>query len=119
MPIPSEAVAVTPVVEIVGAQGWWALYQQRSVMFELGQIVATKAALNAFDNCGDSPVTYIRRHQTGDWGELGADDKRANEVAIKQGLRILSKYKIKSGESIYVITEWDRSYTTVMMREDY
>lgn len=60
----------------------------------------------------------VSRHLAGDWGDLGKEDKQANEDAIQHGDRILSMYQLK-GEKFYVITEWDRSATTVMLAEDY
>lgn len=62
--------------------------------------------------------TMLRAHQSGEWGDLSAADKRANESALKNGERILSKYG-KDGQDYYVITEWDRSVTTIMRVEDY
>jgi hypothetical protein len=60
----------------------------------------------------------LNRHHSGDWGYLGEDDKRANDLDLKEGGRLLSRYDIEAG-SFYVITEWDRSVTTVMLREEY
>jgi hypothetical protein len=60
----------------------------------------------------------LNRHHYGDWRELGEDDKRANDLDLKDGGRPLSQYDIEAG-SFYVITEWDRSMTTLMLREKY
>ena len=60
----------------------------------------------------------LNRHHCGDWGNLGEDDKRANDLDLKDGGRLLSRYDIAAG-SFYVITEWDRSVTTLMLREEY
>ncbi len=60
----------------------------------------------------------LHRHHCGDWGDLGVDDKRANDLDLKDRGRLLSRYDIEAG-SFYVITECDRSATTVMLREEY
>jgi hypothetical protein len=85
--------------------------------FELGQVVGTSAAVAELTQA--QMFSMIARHHTGDWGsELCAEDQRANEYALKHGERILSRYTV-DGQSYYVITEWDRSVTTLMRVEDY
>ena len=88
-------------------------------LFALGQLVATPGAIHAAHEAGDNLLLYICRHSAGDWGDLDAADMKANAEALKEDLRILSAYHLITGEKIYVITEWDRSYTTVMLAEDY
>lgn len=91
--------------------------------FELGKIVATPLALSALENADENAAVYLNRHQSGDWGDLGAEDKATNEEAIKyegeRAGRTFSAYYLKDGTKIYVITEWDRSVTTVLLPEDY
>lgn len=87
--------------------------------FALGRVVATRNCLKHLVSIGASALPYLERHQRGDWGNLGNSDKQANEDALKHGGRILSKYLLKDGTPIYVITEADRSYTTVMLVGDY
>lgn len=87
--------------------------------FPLGRVVATRNCLNHLVSIHASAVPYLERHQKGDWGHLGTSDKQANEHALKYGGRILSKYMLKDGTPIYIITEADRSYTTVMLVGDY
>ena len=89
-------------------------------LFDLGHVVMTDGAAAL----GVDFRPYIARHQAGDWGELLDDfDKRQNNQAVKEGLRILSAYNIPIGneerEKIWVITEWDRSVTTVLLPEEY
>jgi hypothetical protein len=60
----------------------------------------------------------LNRHHCGDWGDLGEDDKRANDLDLNEGGGLLSRYDTEAG-SFYVITEWDRSMTTVMLTEEY
>jgi hypothetical protein len=61
----------------------------------------------------------FQRHQSGDWGDLGAEDKALNDEAVKEGLRILSAYVTRKGIRLWIITEWDRSVTTALLPEDY
>jgi len=85
-------------------------------LFPLGQTFATPGVLSL----GVDLATYLRRHHCGDWGEeLCAEDKQANEDALKQGDRILSCYNVGSGRRIYIITEWDRSVTTLLLPDEY
>lgn len=85
-------------------------------LFELGRTLATAGAAAL----GLDLANYLHRHRCGDWGEgLGTEDKQANEVALLVGERILSCYQIGDDVRIYVITEWNRSYTTVMLPEEY
>jgi len=87
--------------------------------FLIGRTVATAGAMAL----GIDLVPYLRRHHCGDWGDLDNDDKQANEDALTTDLRILSKYhptdttgKVRP---IYIITEWDRSLTTIMLTSEY
>ena len=62
--------------------------------------------------------SYLSRHVCGDWGEICADDKAENQLSIKQGFRILSAYTI-AGELVWIITEADRSATTLLFPSEY
>jgi hypothetical protein len=84
--------------------------------FQLGQVVATAAAVEALTQA--DMVKMLAAHEMGDWGELCAEDKRLNEQALKSRERILSRYNL-GNQGYYVITEWDRSVTTIMRVEDY
>ena len=88
-------------------------------LFETGQVVATPGAIAAFQTAGEQPVDYLMRHVTGDWGDLDAGDRRANERAVNRELRILSAYKLGDGTRIWIITEADRSATTFLLPEEY
>lgn len=83
----------------------------------LGQIVATPAALGALAQ--PDIVTALRRHASGDWGEVDADDQAANDEALRDGTRLLSAYTSVNGTKFWVITEADRSVTTVLLPDDY
>jgi len=86
--------------------------------FNLGRTVATPEALRQLNRLGVPPIRLIARHASGDWGDLCAEDKQANKDAIRDGDRILSAYKLE-GEKFYVITEADRSVTTVLLAYEY
>mgnify|MGYP003131445783 FL=1 len=87
-------------------------------LFELGQIVATPGALETMDRLGIHPQNLLFRHSLGDWGDLDEEDSQLNDEAIATGQRILSSYKIQ-GEKVWVITEWNRSATTILLPSEY
>lgn len=87
--------------------------------FPLGQIVATPAALALLEEHQVSPLDLLARHVSGDWGELPAEDAALNNVSLKTDGRLLSSYPIAPNTKVWVITEWDRSVTTVLRPEDY
>ena len=81
--------------------------------FSLGQVVATQGIL-ALDLALDTITHLLRRHQTGDWGEINDEDRRENELSVKQGFRIMSVYTVNDTK-IWIITEADRSSTTILL----
>ena len=87
--------------------------------FSLGRLVSTPGAIEAIAKSGESPLDFLKRHVAGDWGDVDADDRAENELSVKQGLRIFSAYTLKSGVKIWVITEADRSATTILLPEEY
>lgn len=89
------------------------------VRFHLGRIVATPGALGALEDAGDSPGTFVKRHVTGDWGELDEEDRRENEFSVAQGFRLLSAYILSNGTKLWIITEADRSSTTLLLPSEY
>jgi len=84
----------------------------------LGRVVATPGALKLLMQAGGCPFDLLARHATGDWGELCAFDRRQNEIALREGLRVLSSYLV-GRECVWVITEADRSITTILLPEEY
>ncbi len=88
-------------------------------LFSLGQIVATPAAVSALERAKQSPAVFLVRHATGDWGELDSADVAENEYSVAHGFRLLSNYTTASGEKLWVITEADRSATTLLLPEEY
>jgi hypothetical protein len=85
----------------------------------LGRIVATPGALRALDEAQESAAALLKRHQHGDDGDLHPDDKLANLQALRAGMRVLSAYTLSTGERIWIITEADRSVTTLLTPEEY
>jgi hypothetical protein len=88
-------------------------------LFALGQIVATPGALDALEQAGQTLSEFLNRHVTGDWGDLDEHDRTENDRALKQGSRLFSAYHLNDGTKIWLITEWDRSVTTLLLPEDY
>ena len=87
--------------------------------FPLGRVVATPGALEALAEAGQSAIKFIRRHQVGDWGDLPDEDKRENEFSVDRDLRIFSAYHIARGVKLWIITEFDRSVTTMLLPSEY
>jgi hypothetical protein len=84
----------------------------------LGRVVATPGALKLLIETGGHPFDYLARHATGDWGDLCAFDRRQNQIALREGYRILSSYDVPAGR-VWIITEADRSVTTILLPEEY
>jgi hypothetical protein len=74
--------------------------------------------LRFLSEMGEDPFGYIARHAAGDWGELCAFDRRQNEIALRDGYRVLSSYPV-GRECVWIITEADRSVTTILLPEEY
>jgi hypothetical protein len=87
--------------------------------FQLGRMVATQGALVALSNVGQDAMEFIYKHQQGDWGDLSEEDKKENKFSIDKHLRIFSSYRLKDETKIWVITEADRSATTILLPSEY
>jgi len=85
--------------------------------FRLGRIVSTANALKCLSN--DDIFYAISRHQAGDWGDVRPEDRAANDQALVDGSRVFSVYHALNGLKFWMITEADRSVTTVMLPNDY
>ncbi len=85
--------------------------------FEMGGIYVTPGALERLTECDVREA--LQRHARGDWGHVGSEDWEANDRALDDGARLLSSYRTASGEKFWVITEADRSATTVLLPEEY
>lgn len=90
----------------------------RATTFPLGRLVATPGALQALAESGQSPAFFLARHAAGDWG-LVDEDRLLNDEALRDGSRLLSAYETERGVRLWVITEADRSGTTVLPPDEY
>ena len=88
-------------------------------LFPLGQIVATPGALAALERAKQTATCFLARHATGDWGELEPTDIAENEYSMAHGFRLLSSYQTGAGEKLWIITEADRSVTTLLLPDEY
>ncbi len=86
-------------------------------VLRLGHIVTTPNALESIPN--EDILRGIQRHQAGDWGNLTEDDRAANNQALEEGGQIISAYNASNGVRFWIVTEGDRSVTTVLLPEDY
>jgi hypothetical protein len=85
----------------------------------MGQIVGTPASLQAIQDAMQTPQEFLSRHGQGDWGEVGKEDWDANDAALVEKTRLLSAYRTRKNVRIWVITEWDRSVTTILLPDEY
>jgi len=97
-------------------------------LFDTGTLVITPGAKNAINNACAERIDYnvilnglVKRHQTGDYGDIDEDDARENNLSLqsKHPCRILSVYEVAEDIKIWIITEWDRSVTTILLPEEY
>lgn len=86
-------------------------------LFSLGQTVMTWNAHETLEPI--DVIACLKRHARGDWGEVCEQDFKANQVALKEEARLLSVYRDRRGATFWIITEWDRSATTVLLPADY
>jgi hypothetical protein len=87
-------------------------------LFPLGRLVATPGALASLTAAGENPVGLLTRHQSGDWGAVVPEDWRANDRDLREGGRLPSAYDVR-GFRLWLITEADRSATTILLPEEY
>ncbi len=89
-------------------------------LFQLGQCIGTCGAKDVLDESDVSPYELLCRHQAGDWGILEPEDWEANIKAVEHGLRVFSSYRVGADQTkVWVITEADRSATTILLPEEY
>jgi len=94
--------------------------QRREALFPLGQLVATPGAIEAMAPYENMALRLVGRHVTGDWGDMVDEDKASNDRALLDGSRVFSAYLLPDGETkIWVITEADRSATTLLLPSEY
>lgn len=87
------------------------------IPFELGHLLITATAQAELDQA--SVLDAIHRHASGDWGDLDEEDKQENELSLREGFRVLSAYHDRRNVKFWIITEADRSTTTVLLPADY
>jgi hypothetical protein len=92
---------------------------EKTILFPLGSIYLTVGAKEALEESGQNAFEFLSRHQTGNFGIVGKEDWKENEFSIKNGFRILSAYKTNNDVKIWVITEADRSSTTILLPSEY
>jgi hypothetical protein len=85
----------------------------RQPAFELGQIVATRGALAALRKAGQQPGDFLTRHVNREWCDLSDADRKENDYGL------LSSYRTNAGDKLWIITESDRSVTTLLLPEEY
>ena len=88
-------------------------------LFPLGQVVATPGALAALERAQQPASCFLARHATGDWGTLDPEDVAENEYSMFHGFRLLSNYVTAANEKLWIITEADRSATTLLLPDEY
>ncbi len=91
-----------------------------AALFPLGRLVATPGALALLKRSAgkDHLPALLERHRSGDWGDVPPEDARENEFSVRHGFRIVSSYRV-AGERLWVITERDRSTTTLLLPSEY
>jgi hypothetical protein len=92
---------------------------ERRPLFPLGKLVATPGALAALQKAGQSPAELLSLHVRGQSGDISAEDRQENEYSLAHGFRLLSSYRTKANETIWVVTESDRSVTSLLLPSEY
>jgi len=87
--------------------------------FESLKSCFSPGAIEAFQRAGQQPWEFLTRHYAKDWGDVCAEDWKANGDSLENGLRLFSSYCTKAGDRLWVITEADRSMTTISLPEEY
>jgi hypothetical protein len=105
---------------------FWLKFRQKlerlnesSILFSLGSIYLTIGAQEALDESNQLPNEFLEMHQKGNWGIVCKDDWRENDFSVKNGFRILSAFKTAQGVKLWLITEADRSATTILLPDEY
>lgn len=88
-------------------------------LFAIGSVVATPGAVEALNQACQSPWALLSQHLSGAWGECDDEDRAANDRAVEDGDRIMSVYRLSTGETVWVITEADRSSTCLLLPDEY
>jgi hypothetical protein len=92
---------------------------EKPVLFPLGNVYMTIGARETLEESNQLPNEFLAQHQSGNWGLICNDDKKENDFSVKNGFRILSAYKTNNDTKIWIITEADRSSTTLLLPSEY
>lgn len=92
---------------------------QPKVLFSLGKVYLTIGAREVLEESNQTADEFLSRHQKGDWGNVCKDDADENDLSLREGFRILSSYKTSKDEKLWIITEADRSSTTLLLPSEY
>lgn len=95
------------------------ILNETAILFPLGNVYLTVGAKEALEESNQLSNEFLARHQKGDWGDVCEDDKRENELSIREAFRILSAYKTARDVKLWVITEADRNSTTILLPTEY
>ena len=87
--------------------------------FALGQTYVTPGAEDALMIAGQTGIEFLRRHMSNDWGDLSGEDVRENDLSLKEGFLLLSAFRTAQGQKLWIITEADRSATTILLPREY
>jgi len=87
--------------------------------FSLGRVLATPGALEALAEAEQQPDEFLSRHVVGDWGDVCPEDAQENELSLQHGFPLLSAYTLSTRRKLWIITEADRSATTLLLPEEY
>lgn len=93
--------------------------ETQAAKFNMGLVFATPGALEALEAADESSLRFLMRHASGDWGDVCEEDGMANEFAVESELRLFSVYHLRDGTKIWIITEADRSATTILLPSEY
>lgn len=87
--------------------------------FPIGQTYISPGAEEALMLAGQTRIEFLRRHVSGDFGELSDEDLSENELSLREGFRVLSAYRTAKGQKHWIVTEADRSATTILLASEY
>lgn len=86
--------------------------------FDAGQLVMTAGVDELVRQGRLNPSALLRRHLNGDWGDLCDEERRSNDAALKSGDRLHSSYRIAPDLTVWIVTEWNRSVTTLLLPDE-
>tara|TARA_R110001599_G_scaffold56410_5_gene156054 strand:+ start:6909 stop:7202 length:294 start_codon:yes stop_codon:yes gene_type:complete len=87
--------------------------------FQAGKVLMTQGVNDLIQRGVINPAPYLQRHLNGDWGDLCGDDKQLNDEALTSEGRLMSSYDVGPDIRLWIITEWDRSVTTLLLPSEY